>query len=138
MNSTRNSLDLHVASVGLLAATALLTALPVAAAPLDGKATRSLTADQTWQVKNMRGPGSSYWAWKSDESVCLRLTDKAGKCDDTGRWKIEGDRLCYELSWWGAANGVKSACVSVSEKAKGSFAAVQDNGLTLFEFSLAK
>jgi len=110
------------------------------AATLDAKAAKSLTSDRVWQIKKPRGPGYDYWSWKSDGSVCVRLGEKTGKCADTGRWKLDGERLCYELTWWGETErgGLKSACFRISDQGKGHYGALQDNEMTLLEFSVIK
>jgi len=116
----------------------LCASLPAAAATLDAKAARSLISDRMWQQKAPAGPGYNYWSWKSDGSVCLRTDGKNSKCADTGSWKLDGDRLCYKLTWWGASIGRKSACFRISDQGQGRYEALQDNGLTFFTFSLAK
>jgi len=109
-----------------------------AAPPLGAEAAKRLISDHTWQQQQAHGPGKVYWSWKADGTVCLRTDDETGKCADTGRWTLEGNRMCYELTWWGAASGRKSACFRIVDRDKGLFEAVQDNGLTLFEFSLVR
>lgn len=110
----------------------------LAANALDGKAARNVVADKTWQVDKPTGPGYDYFTWSADGSVCVRLSERTGKCTDTGRWKLDGERLCYEFPWWGATSGIGSACFRVVQTEKERFSAMQDNGLSLFEFSLAK
>ncbi len=105
---------------------------------LDAKAARSLISDQTWQQKFMTGPGGVLWSWKSDGSVCLRTEGKNSKCADTGRWKLDRERLCYELTWWGASENRKSACFRISNQGLGYYNAIKDDGVTAFEFSVAK
>lgn len=112
--------------------------LPAAAATLDAKAASSLISDHMWQQPQPHGNGQIYWSWKSDGSVCLRTDGKTGKCADTGRWQLDGDRLCYELTWYGASMGRKSACFRIADKGKDLYEALQDNGLTLFNFSVVK
>jgi len=109
-----------------------------AAATIDAKAARTLISDRVWQQQRRTGPGYVYWSWKSDGSVCLRLEDKNTKCDDTGHWKLDGDRLCFEITWYQKSAGGNSACVRIVDKGKGRYEAVQDNGLTFFEFSVAE
>jgi hypothetical protein len=46
--------------------------------------------------------------------------------------------MCYELTWWGASMGRKSACFRIVDKGKNRFEALQDSGFTLFEFSVIK
>lgn len=91
-------------AVSLVAAAGLatpFTALAESAATLDAKAAKNLISDRIWQQKNPHGPGLKYWSWKSDGSVCLRTDDKTGKCADTGHWKLDGVRLCYDVAWAG-------------------------------------
>lgn len=82
------------------------------------------------------GPGFNYWSWKSDGSICLRTEDKDSRCADTGQWKLEAERLCDELTWWGATDGRKSACFRITDLGKGHYEAMQDCGFALFEFSV--
>ena len=117
---------------------AMLLALPAAAAVLDAQAAKSLTSDRTWQQKAPAGPGKVFWSWKADGSVCLRTDGKNSKCTDTGTWKLDGERLCYELTWWGESAGRKSSCFRISDQGKGRYEALQDNGLAFFEFSVAE
>jgi hypothetical protein len=105
---------------------------------LDALAAKAVTSDRVWQVKKPRGPGHDYWAWKSDGSVCVRLGENAGKCADTGRWTLQAEKVCYELSWWGEAQGLKSTCFRISDKGKGRYAWVTDNALAFHEFSVVK
>lgn len=117
---------------------AMCAALPASAATLDAKAARSLVSDRMWQQKTTSGPNFRYWSWKSDGSVCLRARGKTDECGDTGRWKLDAERLCYDLTWGGLTYGVKSACFRISDQGKGRYEALQDNGLTLFEFTLVE
>lgn len=117
---------------------ALYAGSPAAAATLDAKAAKSLISDRMWQQPQAHGSGQIYWAWKSDGSVCLRTEEKNSECADTGDWKLDGDRVCYELTWWGASMGTKAACFRISDKEKGLYEALQDNGFTLFKFSVVQ
>ena len=118
----------------------LCAGLPAAAATLDAKAAKSLISDRVWQQKYQSGPTFNYWSWKSDGSVCLQLRtyDKTAKCTDTGRWKLEAERLCYELTWFGASQGRKAACFRIANQGEGRYEAISDNGLTFFEFSVVQ
>lgn len=111
-------------------------AVPAETVTLDAKAAKSLISDHVWQMKH--GSGYVYWSWKSDGSVCLRAEAGEGQCADTGSWKVAGNRLCYDLTWWGACGGYNFGCFRVSDKSKGWYEAIKDNGLTSFEFSVAK
>ena len=117
---------------------ALCSVLPGFAATLDANAARNLVSDRVWQQKPSAGPNFRYWSWKSDGSVCIRTDDKADKCGDTGRWKLDAERLCFDLRWGGLNRGMKSACFRITDQGKGRYEALQDNGLTLFEFTIVK
>ena len=119
-----------------LLAAAMVLAVEVAAETLDADAARKLTSERTWRQKPPSGPGYNYWTWNADGSVCLRLEDRKSKCADSGRWKLEGGRLCYELTWWAKSYGMTAACFRVSSAGQGRFEALQDNGLPLFSFWL--
>ena len=108
------------------------------AATIDAKAARTLISDRVWQQQRRTSSEYVYWSWKSDGSVCLRLEDKNSKCDDTGHWKLDGDRLCFEITWYLKSTGGNSACVRIVDKGKGRYEAVSDNGLTFFEFSVVE
>jgi hypothetical protein len=105
---------------------------------LDAKAAKTLTSDRMWHSKNIGGEGFYSWSWKSDGSVCLRENEDTGKCLDTGTWKLKNDRLCYELTWWGASDGFKSNCFRIEDKGKGHYGWLRDNGISVIEFSVAK
>jgi hypothetical protein len=120
----------------LLALLASVSSVQAFAANLDATATKVLTNNRMWQQPQAHGSGQLFWAWKSDGTVCLRTDGKTSKCADTGKWKLEGDRLCYELTWWGKSSGRNSACFRVHDRGKGKYEAIQDNGLELFHFSV--
>ena len=107
-------------------------------ATLDAKAAGGLISNHTWEQPQAHGTGKIYWSWKSEGSVCLRTDGRTGKCADTGRWKLDGGRLCYELTWWGKSVGRNAACFRIVDKGAKRYEALQDNGLTLFEFSVVE
>ena len=115
---------------------ALCAGLQAADATLDAKAAKSLISGHTWRQPQPHGNAILHWSWNSDGSVCLRTEGATGKCADTGRWKLDGGRLCYDLTWWGKSIGRDSACFRISDKGGKRYEALQDNGLTLFEFSV--
>jgi hypothetical protein len=125
---------------GLIASPAMAQdkAKDTRATALDAKAVKTLVANRVWQVTRPRGPGYDYWSWNSDGSVCLRLGEKSGKCADTGRWRLEGERFCYELTWWGESYGLKSSCFRISDQGRGRYGWLSDNELITYEFSVVK
>lgn len=76
---------------------------------LDGSAIRDLALRGTWLAQEHWG----YWSWSDDNSVCLRLFGPDDDCADTGVWAIDGDVMCYELTWWGESHDVRQNCFTV-------------------------
>jgi hypothetical protein len=57
---------------------------------------------------------------------------------DTGRWKLNGDSVCYDLSWWGKSGGYNARCVRVSGKGDGRYEMIPVDGVTTFDFTILK
>ena len=121
----------------LLAVAALTLSAPAAADTLDAEALSGLVSGHTWKQVNTVGGGYLYWAWNSDGSVCLR-DDKTGPCMDTGRWKLDRDSVCHELSWWGKSGGFNVRCYRVASKGDGRYEMIPVDGVTTFEFAVAE
>ena len=132
-----NILKGHSGVALLLAFAAFSLCAPVAADNLDAKTLSGLVSGHTWQQENTVGGGYLYWVWNSDGSVCLR-EEKTGSCMDTGRWKLDGDSVCYELSWWGKSGGYNARCNRVAGKGGGRYEMVPVNGVTTFPFTILK
>ena len=62
-----------------------------------------------------------YWSWSEDNTVCLRLLGLDGDCADTGTWSIEGNVMCYELTWWGESYDVRKNCYTVHRREEGRY-----------------
>ena len=105
---------------------------------LDAEAAKSLISGRMWQAPIIGGPGHYYWSWKSDGSVCLRQNETTGKCLDTGTWKLKGNRLCYELTWYGAGLGLKSRCLRIVDEGNGRYRELEESGLATLKFSVVK
>jgi len=80
---------------------------------------KSLVTGRTWAM-SMRGdlanPNSvTYWDFRADGSICSRFSGSKpkDKCADDGKWRLEGDTLCWELQTFGEAQGYKSVCARV-------------------------
>lgn len=107
-------------------------------ATLEGGAARRLLSDRLWLLQVGSGESAvHHWTWKSDGSICVRFKAETKKCDDTGRWKLDGGRVCYELTWWGQGMGIKSSCFRIADRGEGHYEALEDNGMTQFRFTLA-
>ena len=105
---------------------------------VDGKTVKAVASGHKWESKKVAIGGYAYWEWKSDGSVCMRHEDKSGNCMDTGKWKMDGDRLCWQLEWYGGDLGFKSNCVRLSDKGKGRYLGIDDQGSTMFDFTVLK
>ena len=60
---------------------------------------------------------SAYWDFGADGSMCVRFAGAKpnDRCADEGRWKIEDQTLCWDLTYVGEQYGYKSACVKVQK-----------------------
>lgn len=106
---------------------------------VDATKVQTLASGNTWETKKLGGaPGYAYWNWKADGSACMRLEQGSGKCDDTGKWKVDGDRLCWEMQWFGATFGLKSNCVAIADQGKGRYLGIDKQGSKLFDFTVLK
>lgn len=132
------SLRWRIAGTALFASATSLLSFPAAAEILDAKAARNLVSDRQWQQLRRTGVGYIYWSWKSDGSACVRLDTRTGECFDTGQWKLDGDRFCFEVKSYMKTEKANAACLRISDKGKGRYEALQDNGLTFFEFSVVE
>ncbi len=97
---------------------------PAEAQTLDGTAVEKLALQGTWAAENDWGN----WSWSEDNTVCLRLADQSGDCADTGTWTVNGDVMCYELTWWGEAGDVKANCFTVHALGDGRYEARYHGG----------
>ena len=101
---------------GLLTSTVLTLTLclfaysSAVAQALDGANIEKLALRGTWQAEHTE---FGNWSWKEDKTVCFRLGDQKGDCSDTGTWTIDGDVMCYQLSWYGKSVGINENCFTV-------------------------
>ncbi len=114
----------------------LLTVTPLAAETLNADGVKKILVGKIWAQKGIAGPGENYWEWKADGSVCVRLFEKTGSCDDVGPWKLEADRVCYKLEWWGGYAGDTPKCVRISEPTTGRYETLDDNNVPVIEFTV--
>lgn len=124
--------------VALLVVVPLVT-MPAAAQTLDTDGAKKLVVGQTWAESKPEGYGKNYWSWKKDGTLCIRLWEPNGKCDDTGKWSLDAGRVCYELGWWGNAySSDKSGCFRISQAGKGGYRTIRDDGFAMSEFTVLK
>jgi hypothetical protein len=127
-----NRVDLFVLSF-----TALATSVAFAQAPVD-----FLTADQVkqvvsgrtwvigWQRDLTNAATVTHWDFKSDGTVCARFIGGKAKdrCADEGKWRLQGETLCWELQRIGETYGYKSACVRIRKFDAASYEAIAEGG----------
>jgi hypothetical protein len=99
----------------------------------------SLVNGKTWKIQFIQ---AEYWDWRKDGVVCVRL-DRMSKCADEGRWRLDGDKLCWKLTWLGKTNRLNKNCIFAFRAANDRLEAhrVEADGSaapgTFFEFSVA-
>jgi hypothetical protein len=120
-----------------LSSSAMFLAGPSVAADLGSDAVKALVGGKMWiaeQVADARSHTS--FEWKADGTVCLRLSDTAGKCDDSGTWRMDGAQVCWKFTWWLKSVDMTTACVSVAELDKGRYQAKVASGNQFMVFSV--
>ena len=100
----------RLASLGMMLMLGLLANSPAEAQALDGTAIQKLALRSTWQSEGIE---FGNWTRKEDKTVCFRLADQKGDCADTGTWTIDGDVMCYQLSWYGTSTAINKNCFTV-------------------------
>jgi hypothetical protein len=115
----------------------MLVVLPAAAADLAPDAVRKLVSGMMWTTEKMLNSTQlRSFDWKRDGTLCLRLGSTSGKCDDNGTWKIDGQRVCYQLTWWMKSYDLASACLNVADLGNGRYEAKIPSGSTFMEFTV--
>lgn len=123
---------------GGLCLVAMLVPLPAGAADLGSDAVRKLVSGMMWSTEKMLNSNQlRSFDWKKDGTLCLRLGGTSGKCDDSGTWKIVGQRVCYELTWWMKSNDMMSACLGVADLGNGRYEAKLVSGTPFMQFTVA-
>lgn len=120
-----------LASLGLVLTLGLLPISSAEAQALDGEAIQKLALQSTWVAENAE---FGNWSWGADNTVCLRLSNQSGDCADTGTWTINGDAMCYELTWWGESGGIRINCITVHALGDGHYEALYHGGAMVSTF----
>lgn len=107
------------------------------AADLGADAVSGLVGGTTWSAQVLDTQAAS-WDWKKDGTVCLRLGNTSGQCDDSGTWKLDGGRVCYRLTWWLKSYDMTSACLNVAELGNGRYEAKAVNGSRFMRFTIVR
>ena len=99
----------------------------------------SLTSDQlhtlfhgsSWAVEF--GGASNFmpvWDFNADGTLCGRLRGaKAGtKCADIGKWRLQGDLICWDFTWLGEIDNYKSICARAHKQDKRTYMLIDQSG----------
>ncbi len=121
----------RLAILGLMLTFSLLANSPSKAQALDGSAIQKLANQGIWAAEE-RDMG--YWSWSEDDTVCLRIFGPDGDCADTGTWSIDGDVMCYELTWWGEGDGYRINCFTVVALGDDRYEALYHGGAMVSTF----
>jgi hypothetical protein len=106
------------------------------ASDLTAEELKTVVTGKTWAIHfgsedTIKDPGrAAYWDFNADGSVCGRLHGSKAKtkCADTGKWKLQGDLLCWDFTWMGESRDYKSLC-GHARKAEGkTYQLVEQNG----------
>jgi hypothetical protein len=95
---------------------------------------RNLVNGKTWALSfqgNLANPATvAYWDFKSDGSVCARFANSKAtdRCADDGKWRLQGDELCWDLQRIGETYGYKSVCVRVRKVDEKRYEAIAQDG----------
>jgi hypothetical protein len=121
----------RLASLGLMLTLGLLANSPAEAQALNGTAIQKLALQGTWVAEHAE---FGNWSWDADNTVCFRLANPIGDCADTGTWTINGDVMCYELTWWGEGGGIKANCFTVHALGDDRYEALYHGGAMVSTF----
>jgi hypothetical protein len=114
-----------VASLALMLTLGLFANSPAETPALDGAAIQKLARQGTWVAEHAE---FGNWSWGADNTVCFRLANPIGDCADAGTWTVNGDVMCYELTWWGESGGIKANCFTVHALGDGRYEARYHGG----------
>jgi hypothetical protein len=122
---------IHVAFVVSFAATAQTLTSDLTAEQLT-----TLVSGKTWAISfggelTITDPArTAYWDFKADGSVCGRLHGSKAKtkCADTGKWKLQGDLLCWDFTWMGESHDYKSLCAHARKAEGKTYLLIEQNG----------
>ena len=104
---------------------------------------QALLNGTTWKMGWSGSFTSEYtdsWEWKPDGSVCGRdrYLDKDEPCTDVGKWRLEGNRLCWQYTWWPTSGGMgyyKAACFRIEGTGERKYLLINDKtGNLVFTF----
>lgn len=89
-----------LAQLTFFAASSALAQTP--GSDLSADEVKALVTDKVWNITIGGGDPNvaAFWDFKADGSLCGRFRGgtAGSKCADDGKWKIQGDTLCWDLS----------------------------------------
>ena len=109
---------------------------PAGASELSAEELKSVVHGKTWALtyttdRELKNPTNvAYWDFRANGTVCARFPNAKPKtpCADEGKWRLEGQRLCWDLARIGETYGYKSRCVQVRKLDAKRFEAFSGDG----------
>ena len=95
---------------------------------------KNLVSGRTWAIawqRDLANPLTvAHWDFKADGSVCARFAGGKAKdkCGDDGKWRLQGEALCWELQRIGETYGYKSVCVRIRKVDERRYEAIAQDG----------
>jgi hypothetical protein len=95
---------------------------------------KNLVSGRTWVIawqRDLTNPLTvTHWDFKADGSVCARFVGGKAKdkCADDGKWRLQGEALCWELQRIGETYGYKSVCVRIRKVDEKRYEAIAQDG----------
>ena len=95
---------------------------------------KNLVSGRTWAIawqRDLTNPSTlTYWDFKADGSVCARFVGGKvkDKCADDGKWRLQGEALCWQLQRIGETYGYKSVCVRIRKVDEERYEAIAQDG----------
>lgn len=109
-------------------------AAQTAASELTAEQLKTLVNGKTWAMsfnRDLANPHNvTYWDFKANGSVCARFhgSKAKDKCADEGKWRQQGEILCWDLERIGETYGYKSVCVRVRKVDDKRYEALAQDG----------
>jgi hypothetical protein len=94
---------------------------------VEGDELKAMVTGRTWAFSQYGDPANSaqtnVWDFRKNGSVCARAigSKRTDKCADEGKWFIKGSTICWELTWMGESQGMKTACSAIQRVGKDRF-----------------
>jgi hypothetical protein len=102
---------------------------------LDDVQIRSLVSGKRLELRFDGTPPSnpnffSHWDFRADGALCARLIGSGPQtqCAEVGKWRVENNALCWQLTKIGTTTGINSTCGKVRMRQGGLYEMVDVAG----------